>query len=73
MSEVLPIDPQFEELISWVCAHNRSAPAADRVLVNLDSGHAAPATVRNRGADVGRNDPCPCGSGVKWKRCCGCK
>jgi hypothetical protein len=20
---------------------------------------------------VGRNDPCPCGSGVKYKRCCG--
>ena len=19
----------------------------------------------------GRNDPCPCGSGRKWKRCCG--
>lgn len=19
----------------------------------------------------GRNDPCPCGSGTKWKRCCG--
>ncbi len=24
------------------------------------------------GADkVGRNDPCPCGSGRKWKKCCG--
>jgi uncharacterized protein YecA (UPF0149 family) len=21
---------------------------------------------------VGRNDPCPCGSGQKHKRCCGC-
>jgi hypothetical protein len=20
---------------------------------------------------VGRNDPCPCGSGLKWKKCCG--
>jgi uncharacterized protein YecA (UPF0149 family) len=20
---------------------------------------------------VGRNDPCPCGSGLKYKRCCG--
>jgi uncharacterized protein YecA (UPF0149 family) len=19
---------------------------------------------------VGRNDPCPCGSGKKWKKCC---
>jgi len=22
---------------------------------------------------VGRNDPCPCGSGKKYKRCCGAK
>jgi preprotein translocase subunit SecA len=23
------------------------------------------------GAKIGRNDPCPCGSGKKYKRCCG--
>lgn len=23
------------------------------------------------GKDVGRNDPCPCGSGKKYKKCCG--
>ncbi|MCR4662819.1 MAG: SEC-C domain-containing protein, partial [Endomicrobiaceae bacterium] len=22
---------------------------------------------------VGRNDPCPCGSGLKYKKCCGAK
>ena len=22
-------------------------------------------------AKVGRNDPCPCGSGKKYKQCCG--
>ena len=27
--------------------------------------------VRNKGPRVGRNDPCPCGSGKKHKRCCG--
>ncbi len=21
------------------------------------------------GAEIGRNDPCPCGSGKKWKQC----
>ncbi|MBP3368042.1 MAG: SEC-C domain-containing protein, partial [Clostridia bacterium] len=25
----------------------------------------------NKGAKVGRNDPCPCGSGKKYKKCCG--
>ena len=24
-----------------------------------------------KGAKVGRNDPCPCGSGKKYKNCCG--
>ena len=28
-------------------------------------------TVRNDGPKVGRNDPCPCGSGKKYKNCCG--
>lgn len=23
------------------------------------------------GSDIGRNDPCPCGSGRKYKKCCG--
>ena len=28
-------------------------------------------TVRREGEKVGRNDPCPCGSGKKYKACCG--
>ena len=24
-----------------------------------------------KGAKIGRNDPCPCGSGKKYKNCCG--
>ena len=31
----------------------------------------APTPVRNTEAKVGRNDPCPCGSGKKYKKCCG--
>ncbi len=27
--------------------------------------------VVNSGPKVGRNDPCPCGSGKKFKKCCG--
>ena len=26
-----------------------------------------------KGPKVGRNDPCPCGSGKKYKKCCGAK
>ena len=27
--------------------------------------------MRNRPRNIGRNDPCPCGSGKKYKKCCG--
>jgi preprotein translocase SecA subunit len=35
----------------------------------MDAGRTAP--VRREGEKVGRNDPCPCGSGKKYKRCHG--
>jgi len=28
-------------------------------------------TIKNEGDKIGRNDPCPCGSGKKYKKCCG--
>lgn len=30
-----------------------------------------PTTVRREAPKVGRNEPCPCGSGKKFKKCCG--
>ena len=34
--------------------------------------HRAVGTVKNdKSATIGRNDPCPCGSGKKYKNCCG--
>ncbi len=37
-----------------------------------DEVRPAPATpVRHTQPKVGRNDPCPCGSGKKYKKCCG--
>jgi len=34
-------------------------------------GSVAPKTVVRSGPKVGRNEPCPCGSGKKYKHCCG--
>lgn len=36
-----------------------------------DHHHPVQAPVRREGAKVGRNDPCACGSGKKFKKCCG--
>ena len=37
----------------------------------LDGEVPKPQTQRHEGPKVGRNDPCPCGSGKKYKKCCG--
>ena len=35
------------------------------------AGDSTPATAKREQAKVGRNDPCPCGSGLKFKKCHG--
>jgi hypothetical protein len=41
----------------------------DRLERHRDWGRSAGPT--RKAVDVGRNDPCPCGSGKKFKKCCG--
>ncbi|MCY3986028.1 MAG: SEC-C metal-binding domain-containing protein [Candidatus Dadabacteria bacterium] len=36
-----------------------------------DSEERVKAPVRRTQKKVGRNSPCPCGSGKKYKKCCG--
>jgi SEC-C motif-containing protein len=36
-----------------------------------EDGEVAPKTVVRAGPKIGRNDPCPCGSGKKYKHCHG--
>ncbi|MEA1927947.1 MAG: SEC-C metal-binding domain-containing protein, partial [Candidatus Auribacterota bacterium] len=36
-----------------------------------ESGSSPQTTIRRDGKKVGPNDPCPCGSGKKYKKCCG--
>ena len=40
-------------------------------IMNRGEDVAAPTTFRRKNEKVGRNDPCPCGSGKKYKKCCG--
>jgi len=49
-------------------------PAQGPVMQNTENPAAAPAKGRTfvkSQEKVGRNDPCPCGSGKKYKKCCG--
>ena len=37
----------------------------------IGSNQEAPQPIKREAPKVGRNDPCPCGSGKKYKKCCG--
>ena len=49
---------------------NNRAPLREKPFVKLPLG-AIREPVRREEAKVGRNDPCPCGSGRKYKKCHG--
>ncbi|KPV39492.1 preprotein translocase subunit SecA [Thiohalorhabdus denitrificans] len=60
--------------------HPTAEGAVASEVVGSEGGHAAraeaepaeePQTVRREGRKVGRNEPCPCGSGKKYKQCHG--
>jgi len=54
------------------CSHHERAAfqRQDGIWYYTDGDIVPPATVRKTGPKVGRNDPCPCGSGKKYKKCC---
>ena len=73
---------QFEVLLSTIrhdVAHTiyhvgivkREAPQRTPVAVQAGAGGDKKQKVKVSGKKVGRNDPCPCGSGKKYKHCCG--
>ena len=39
--------------------------------LNYNRGEGSSSQPVRRAKKVGRNDPCPCGSGKKFKKCCG--
>jgi preprotein translocase subunit SecA len=39
--------------------------------MRADSAQQTPSAPVRKGAKIGRNEPCPCGSGKKYKNCCG--
>lgn len=69
-----------EDFVSdtWVetsAVHEEAATTADMaqqqdVIDASGGGDKKVETIRNRNDKVGRNDPCPCGSGRKYKQCC---
>ncbi len=50
---------------------NRSADAAKAAAAAAGGEKAKPETFKRQSKKIGRNDPCPCGSGKKYKQCHG--
>jgi hypothetical protein len=61
-----PISDVAEETSWWQC-FSKSDRAAQ--LAEVAQEHSNQQSVRNQ--KTGRNEPCPCGSGKKFKKCCG--
>ena len=65
----LPQQLVHEEHSSLSGSESPSAPSASLPSGRREPSHPKPEV---RGVEkVGRNDPCPCGSGKKYKKCCG--
>ena len=45
--------------------------AANQAAANVGQQRKVQETVKHAGPVIGRNDPCPCGSGKKYKKCHG--
>jgi uncharacterized protein len=67
-----PISPEKrEEVIVHMAAGLIGAYRYFRSHREASAGTAFTPEPRRSTSKVGRNDPCPCGSGKKYKRCCG--
>ena len=51
---------------------DKESAAGTAEAMNAGTEKAKP-KVKTAAEKVGRNDPCPCGSGKKYKQCCGRK
>ena len=70
-------DPKEEQEVKQpemnLSYHHDSLPGMEDEKAEAQAGaeQGQPQTVQRQGAKVGRNDPCPCGSGKKYKQCHG--
>ncbi len=71
ISLLLRIRPMRERETEELEASRRKQQ--QRMSYGRGDGDDKPKTVKRKGQKVGRNDPCPCGSGKKYKKCCGRK
>ena len=60
-----------KEMEWWASFHEDRADAAAQPAAEFNLTAAAPSPMKRTTPKIGRNQPCPCGSGKKYKKCCG--
>ncbi len=73
VSLMLRIRPMRPEEVEELEARQRSKQEQELRMSHGDEEAAKPKPVRRKNKKIGRNEPCPCGSGKKYKKCCGRK
>jgi len=66
--DVAGAEEQLSELLAGIPGREREARAAAREAGRAERAARSGSRLASK---VGRNEPCPCGSGRKYKRCCG--
>jgi hypothetical protein len=63
------LTPELQAKVDGIFARDEIRRQRINAAFQRESGRRAPAAPL-AGRKVGRNDPCPCGSGKKYKKCC---
>ncbi|MES2353768.1 MAG: DUF1186 domain-containing protein [Pseudomonadota bacterium] len=68
------ITDAVDTMRSWACFRQNSQDylleLENDLINNSDTWYFFPAPYHRETPKIGRNDPCPCGSGKKYKKCC---
>lgn len=67
MDKIFPIEDIVKSISGWACFKNTKS--FDKKSIN-DMPKKLINDYNGKNKKVGRNDPCPCGSGKKYKKCC---
>ena len=73
VTQILKSGPPGTKLNIAVLGDGFAAGDQDRAAAQAPQGEVQVKQIRLDQPKVGRNDLCPCGSGKKYKKCCGQK
>jgi hypothetical protein len=65
------VEDTVAEMGWWACFREKPTKNTAQPAPNSTLHVAAPSQVKRATPKTGRNEPCPCGSGKKYKKCCG--